>query len=214
MAQYQQGTITLTAGETTVSGFGTAWLANVKTGDMLLVGDYGPAAFVGSVVSDTELVLEQAWLGPDAVGATYAIHRDFDPTTSAPLISSGDIGLHLLFNRAIAKLSQQTLTASVSAEPIGIIRKFAGPLPPAGYLPCDGRAVSRTGYPRLFQAIHETFGSGDGSTTFNLPKHSLHYHAVESGGYTSHTETFTDEEGNTSSVTVQLAVTCYGIRAT
>jgi len=41
--------------------------------------------------------------------------------------------------------------------------------PPMGYLFCDGSAVSRTMYPDLFDAIGTTYGTGDGSTTFNLP---------------------------------------------
>ena len=40
---------------------------------------------------------------------------------------------------------------------------------PDGYLLEDGSAVSRTTYADLFAAIGTTFGSGDGSTTFNLP---------------------------------------------
>ncbi|WP_119069200.1 phage tail protein [Aggregatilinea lenta] len=38
-----------------------------------------------------------------------------------------------------------------------------------GWLPCDGRAVSRATYVDLFDAIGATFGAGDGVTTFNLP---------------------------------------------
>ncbi len=38
-----------------------------------------------------------------------------------------------------------------------------------GYLLCDGSAVSRTTYADLFNLISTTYGSGDGSTTFNLP---------------------------------------------
>lgn len=38
-----------------------------------------------------------------------------------------------------------------------------------GYLFCDGSAVSRTEYSRLFAVIGTTYGAGDGSTTFNLP---------------------------------------------
>jgi microcystin-dependent protein len=41
-----------------------------------------------------------------------------------------------------------------------------------GWLECDGRAVSRTMFPDLFSAIGTTYGSGDGSTTFNLPNYS------------------------------------------
>ena len=38
-----------------------------------------------------------------------------------------------------------------------------------GWLKCDGRAISREFYSQLFDAIGTSFGSGDGSTTFNLP---------------------------------------------
>ena len=41
-----------------------------------------------------------------------------------------------------------------------------------GWLECDGRAVSRTMFPDLFDVIGTTYGAGDGSTTFNLPNYS------------------------------------------
>jgi microcystin-dependent protein len=40
---------------------------------------------------------------------------------------------------------------------------------PTGYLLCDGTAVSRTTYANLFAVIGTTFGTGDDSTTFNVP---------------------------------------------
>ena len=40
---------------------------------------------------------------------------------------------------------------------------------PTGYLLCDGSAVSRTTYASLFAVIGTTYGTGDGSTTFNIP---------------------------------------------
>lgn len=40
---------------------------------------------------------------------------------------------------------------------------------PAGYLAEDGSAISRTTYAALFANVGTIFGSGDGSTTFNLP---------------------------------------------
>ena len=54
--------------------------------------------------------------------------------------------------------------------PLGAIIAYSanGELP-AGYLLCDGAAVSRTMYPDLFSVIGTTYGAGDGSTTFNLP---------------------------------------------
>jgi microcystin-dependent protein len=51
----------------------------------------------------------------------------------------------------------------------GIISAFAGSSAPTGYLLCDGTAVSRTTYATLFAVISTTYGSGDGSTTFNVP---------------------------------------------
>lgn len=51
----------------------------------------------------------------------------------------------------------------------GTIFDFAGSSAPSGWLLCYGQAVSRTTYANLFSAIGTTFGTGDGSTTFNLP---------------------------------------------
>jgi microcystin-dependent protein len=54
--------------------------------------------------------------------------------------------------------------------PTGSIIAFAGTTPPAGYLVCDGSAVSRTTYAALYGVIGTTWGVGSDSTTFNLPR--------------------------------------------
>jgi microcystin-dependent protein len=58
-----------------------------------------------------------------------------------------------------------------SGTPSGVMMAFAGPKvsTPVGYLYCDGSLVSRTTYATLFGVIGTGWGSGDGSTTFNLP---------------------------------------------
>ncbi len=53
--------------------------------------------------------------------------------------------------------------------PSGTVIMTARSTAPSGFLLCDGSAVSRTTYAALFSAISTTWGSGDGSTTFNLP---------------------------------------------
>ena len=53
--------------------------------------------------------------------------------------------------------------------PIGSIMPYGSATAPINWLVCDGSAVSRTTYAELFSAIGTSFGSGDGSTTFNLP---------------------------------------------
>jgi microcystin-dependent protein len=57
----------------------------------------------------------------------------------------------------------------VQTTPVGVIEAFAGVNAPAGWLFCDGSAISRIQYPELFSALSTTYGSGDGSTTFNIP---------------------------------------------
>ena len=53
--------------------------------------------------------------------------------------------------------------------PVGCVQAFAGNTLPNGWLLCDGSAVSRTDYADLYSVIGDTYGAGDGSTTFNLP---------------------------------------------
>lgn len=52
---------------------------------------------------------------------------------------------------------------------VGEIKMYAGATAPDGYLWCNGQAVSRTTYARLFAVIGTRWGSGNGSTTFNVP---------------------------------------------
>src|SRR5215831_6242331 len=53
--------------------------------------------------------------------------------------------------------------------PTGSGCDWYGPTAPTGFLLCDGSAVSRTTYSALYAVIGNAYGSGDGSTTFNLP---------------------------------------------
>jgi microcystin-dependent protein len=51
----------------------------------------------------------------------------------------------------------------------GEIVPFGGSTAPAGALLCYGQAINRTDYVGLFTVIRTTYGTGDGTTTFNLP---------------------------------------------
>ncbi len=53
--------------------------------------------------------------------------------------------------------------------PPGSLLDYAGTSAPTGYLLCFGQAVSRTDFAALYAAIGTTYGSGNGTTTFNLP---------------------------------------------
>ena len=56
-----------------------------------------------------------------------------------------------------------------SAFSSGMLVPYAGGSAPSGWLLCFGQAISRTTYAALFSAIGTTYGTGDGSTTFNVP---------------------------------------------
>ncbi len=66
---------------------------------------------------------------------------------------------------------KQTKIAGVSGDtlPIGSIVEWGSNVIPNNWLLCNGQAVSRTEYEELFSTIGTIYGSGDGSTTFNLP---------------------------------------------
>lgn len=85
------------------------------------------------------------------------------PDGDAVPISQGGTGAT---NAASALTALGALPAS---DLIGSVIWIGKNSAPTGYLKCNGAAVSRTIYASLFTVIGTTFGTGDGSTTFNLP---------------------------------------------
>lgn len=78
-----------------------------------------------------------------------------------PATNSSEI---LATTAALNKLNQMI------GEPlVGMVASFAMSAVPSGWLRCNGAAVSRTTFAKLFTRVGTTFGGGDGSTTFNLP---------------------------------------------
>lgn len=75
----------------------------------------------------------------------------------------GTLAFHTTIDNHIAD------TTIHNVLPPGIIWAYSAAAAPSGFLLCDGAAVSRTTYAALFAVIGITYGSGDGSTTFNLP---------------------------------------------
>lgn len=53
--------------------------------------------------------------------------------------------------------------------PSGVMMPYGGGTAPTGWLLCYGQEVSRTSLAGLFTAIGTNYGSGNGTTTFNLP---------------------------------------------
>lgn len=61
------------------------------------------------------------------------------------------------------------LASGLGVVPAGAVQYYLGSSAPSGYLLGQGQEVSRTTYADLFAVVGTAFGSGDGSTTFNLP---------------------------------------------
>lgn len=61
------------------------------------------------------------------------------------------------------------VSGSISSTPSGVINPYAGSTAPDGWLLCYGQAVSRSTYSALFTVLSTVYGTGDGSTTFNIP---------------------------------------------
>lgn len=65
-------------------------------------------------------------------------------------------------DRAARQAIQGVTLAATVLFPTGV-------LPPENYWLCDGQTPARQRLPEVFAEIGETFGAGDGATTFALP---------------------------------------------
>jgi microcystin-dependent protein len=57
----------------------------------------------------------------------------------------------------------------IEGIPTATIVPWSSASVPSGFLECNGQAVSRSTYAALFAIIATTYGTGDGSSTFNVP---------------------------------------------
>lgn len=111
-------------------------------------------------------------------GATYNINISGNATTATTATTAGSAVSAESAERASKDGNGNSITSTyatkeelVNIVPVGVIYPFGGSNEkvPAGYLPCDGRAVSRTQYSALFNVIGTSFGNGDNVSTFNVP---------------------------------------------
>ena len=108
-------------------------------------------------------------------------YPDVDPSQYTPLLLSA-IGEFLQARDVWAQADYDTaygymeelkyyvvLLMQGGAMPIGGVQWTASPTVPLGWLVCDGTAILRTQYAKLFAEIGVAWGVGNGTTTFNLP---------------------------------------------
>lgn len=120
---------------------------------------------------------------PDGIDQTFADARYLQITTAASTYlakaggtMTGNLTLvgspsttNMAANKGYVDAQIAAIPAATDLTPAGTIIWSARNTAPTGYLKANGAAISRTTYATLFSAIGTTFGSGDGSTTFNVP---------------------------------------------
>jgi microcystin-dependent protein len=85
-----------------------------------------------------------------------------------PLDQTGALTVENARN-ALSVMFYDYLEAVVDLPTPGDIKMIASNAIPTRWIECDGSAIDRTTYAKLFAKIGTTYGAGDGSTTFNVP---------------------------------------------
>ena len=89
------------------------------------------------------------------------------PNLDTTKITSGTLA-DARFPTTLPAINGASLTG-IQGVNTGLIVPYGKDDVPTGFLACDGAAVSRTTYSDLFTVIGTTWGTGDGSSTFNVP---------------------------------------------
>jgi microcystin-dependent protein len=122
-------------------------------------------------------VRDAAYLG--GANSDVILDKVTGTPAASPAVPATPASFLVLAQIAVAASTASIVTANITDKRIwagergfpGKVQDYCGPVTriPNGWLLCDGSAVSRTTFARLFDALATTFGAGDGSTTFNLP---------------------------------------------
>ena len=132
-------------------------LGKVDTAEMGHATTASPS-FTGTITSAGDIVMS----------GNGSLQLPSGTTAQRPTPATGDIR----FNTSLTQFEGYNGSAwgeIANGVPAGSVFTFASTTVPSGYLECNGAAVSRSTYASLFSAIGTTHGSGDGSSTFNLP---------------------------------------------
>lgn len=143
--------------------------------DPLIAGDIVSAAETPDDTSGSWLFIYNGkWNEKGKTGWTPACALGGSMPDRYVAAINGYTGEVFLGCREIGTYTSEEIDAKIDvASPAGMVSAFACTTAPSGWLKCDGSAVSRTTYAALFAAIGTKYGSGNGSTTFNLPTQSV-----------------------------------------
>lgn len=151
------------AGRLTTSGTSTAYTLVSNTGYPTTPND-------GTAIAVTPHATNGAapTLAVDS-GTAFPIRVDATNAVPAATLVAGSPYV-LVFNSSASAWILHGFYGSPTTVPIGAIIAYTGASAPnSNFALAYGQAISRATYAGLFSLIGQTFGPGDGSTTFNLP---------------------------------------------
>ena len=128
--------------------------------DVTIVGNLRSGNISGALELDDDL---------HVAGSIQAASGTAISEFSTDTALAGDSDAAVPTERAVKSYVDARFTEYLSSELVGFVAAYSVNTPPAGWLECDGQAISRTTYANLFGRIGTSFGVGDGATTFNLP---------------------------------------------
>jgi microcystin-dependent protein len=106
---------------------------------------------------------------PLASGTAALPSLTFSADTDTGIYRVGADQLGIAVAGVLVNTVASTGISGFGATPIGAVTPYAGLTAPSGWILCYGQSISRTTYAALFAIISTTYGTGDGSTTFDLP---------------------------------------------
>jgi microcystin-dependent protein len=99
----------------------------------------------------------------------FALHMDKSAPPNFTILKNGNVGIGVDSPTVQLEVKGRIKDQTGFLMPVGTVCSYAGDDIPEGWLLCDGRPVSRSAYNDLYKAIKNGWGSGDNSSTFNLP---------------------------------------------
>ena len=162
-------TFTLTTAEDIEAG-DVVWIAGGNAYKATNTSSAGITAVSGvatnTAASGTSVTIAYGYYGSFSgltVGSTYYVGTDGGKTLTKPQDYPFELGTAVSTTRINFLLKEDP-------TPAGTVIPYSIATAPEGYILCNGADVSRTTHARLFGIVGETYGSGDGSTTFGLPE--------------------------------------------
>lgn len=163
---WESGSLTNVAAQT--SGAVSAPTTNDRIDRVVLDADTGTI----SIVTGTEAATPSAPAIPAGKLPCAQIYLEPAQTQIFNADITDERVLPAVFGSALADILRNFTADATFISQYGAVGDYkltAVDEEPAGWLQCNGNAVSRTTYADLFAKIGTTYGAGDGSTTFNLP---------------------------------------------